>query len=112
MTPFLIESFQRADTTTLARWYSQLNSWIWPDELKELKSEGFDKLPDYNKEHIGDKFTLIKPLINLLKDMVGEKELSRYHHLQNLHNTNEYFEGWWKATKEGRFDKFYHENHL
>lgn len=84
--------------------YNNLNSWKWDDRIG-TKPKDFEKLPAYNGKWYHrlfrrkTKYEVLIPAMNLIKSLVSEKELLRYHHLNNLGSTNEAFEQWWKTGR-------------
>ncbi|WP_312070422.1 hypothetical protein [Anaerotignum propionicum] len=77
-------------TTKLAEIWNELNSWAWPEDLGN-KPDGWDNLKFVERANI------INPIVIKIEEMIGEKELLRYHHLNNLEHSNEEFEEWWKT---------------
>lgn len=85
--------------------YENLNSWKWDPRVCE-EPEGWEKLPKYNRHWyhkvLGRKTKVdyIDPILILIKEMVPEKEISRYHNVNVLKISNEAFERWWKRNGE------------
>lgn len=83
--------------------YDKLNHWEWDGRLGE-KPIGYDKLKWYHNgwRPIKTRFSYLRPICKKIEETVTEKELLRYHHIHNLHSTNEDFEMWWKNRKTRR----------
>ena len=85
--------------------YSKLNHWGW-DERLGSKPCDFDILPKYNRHWYQKLFKrktkgdYIRPVLEEIKMIVPEKELSRHHHINYLNVTNEEFEQWWSVHGE------------
>lgn len=97
-----VEKFTQQE---LCEIYSNLNHWDW-DKRLGCKPCGFDSLPKYNRHWYQKLFKkktkedYIRPILEEIKRMVPEKELSRHHHINNLNVTNEEFEQWWSVHGE------------
>lgn len=84
--------------------YDRVNSWQWDGRLGDMP-EDFENLPDYNWKWYHrllrrkSKMKYIHPICEAIRDLVGEKELLRYHHLHNLGSTNEEFEKFWAVCR-------------
>ena len=91
---------------TIARWYNELNSYQWPQDLPG-KPEGWENMSVYAADDAGavveeSKFKIIEPLQSLFKSLVGERACLKYHHIYNLNRTDEMFETWWER-RQARF---------
>lgn len=69
---------------------SEINRWEWPTELGEAP-EGWETMSAAERdEHIRDWHEFIG-------GKFSEKEKLRYHHIHNLHSTEQQFEDWWNS---------------
>ena len=83
------------------RIYNTINCWQWDDALG-AKPDGWDELPNY---YYGWRSTLYRnritksDILNVLSSgimrLIGSKELSKYHIVHNLGDTEDEFEDWW-----------------
>lgn len=95
-----IAILQDGDAKKLARWYSVLSGYQWPDDL-DGKPEGFDELPNvikgepYEWNHVGSKAFYTSFLNRLILQKIGAKETLKYHHMHNLKRSRLQFEWWW-----------------
>ena len=62
---------------------NELNSWGWPEELGAV--------PESEKRREGIRRTVR----SRIESEVGHKARLRYHHIHNLHRTEQEFEDWW-----------------
>lgn len=80
--------------------YDKLNRWGWDERIGE-KPEGWDEMHYWKiglwPERTRDNY--LRPICERITEIVSEKELLRYHHIHNLHRTNEEFEMWWENSR-------------
>ena len=92
------------DTETLARWACELNAWNYPDDMPNKpknweKLIRFYKFNDIRRFFIKTKSSVISPYMRAIKDKIGNKEILRWHHINNLMRTDKQFEEWWEARE-------------
>ena len=68
----------------------ELNRWTWPEELGETPAGWENMSLSEKREHMNDWFGVIGSKFN-------RKEMLRYHHIRNLHRTEQQFEDWWDS---------------
>lgn len=80
--------------------YNKTNSWNWdtrmgdePDDWWQLVFSG---IGCWKEKCTITRHSYLKPINDYIRNVVSEKELLRYHHINNLHRTNEEFEMWWR----------------
>jgi len=80
-----------------AMWYDTFNCWGWPEDYPyAVKPENWDELPSWSRyDEIETKNNHIKPQMNLIKCLIGDKECMRWHHINNIGVKNYQFEIWW-----------------
>ena len=81
----------------LAEWGDIFNSWEWPDDFITTKPSDWDNLSLWDNEDKTSrtKYLVSKPYTNAIRNIIGEKECLRYHHIHNLKMKNYQFEIWW-----------------
>lgn len=91
--------------------YNALNQWEWDSRLGD-KPVGWDDMPLYaNKKFLWfticrenkrahTRSRIISPILRYIDGLIGHKAVLRYHHIHNLHRTDQQFEDWWDS---GRF---------
>lgn len=83
--------------------YNKTNAWNWDarmgDEPDNWKQLAYYAIGRWKEKCIITRHSYLKPINNYIRNVVSEKELLRYHHIHNLHSTNEDFEMWWKRVK-------------
>lgn len=79
------------DTETLARWYSTLNRWKWPDDFPTLEvvPKGFGIMS------LEEAMPRRQYAMAYIVAKIGQKECLRYHHIHDLNRSPEEFEDWW-----------------
>jgi hypothetical protein len=84
-------------TEKLAEWEDVFNSWGWPDDFIITKPIDWDSLPLWDREDKTSrtKYVVSKPCMDAIRNIIGEKECLRYHHIHNLKMKNYQFEIWW-----------------
>lgn len=86
-------------TEDLCEIYDKISSWEWDERIGQ-KPKNFDNMPLW-KEHfwqrkVHTRFFYLEPIYKQIKHKVGEKKLLHYHHIHNLHRTEEQFQEWWE----------------
>ena len=80
--------------------YQKTNSWDWDlrmgDEPEDWEQLVICKNRWWKEKCSVTRYSYIKPINEYIRNAVSEKELLRYHHIHNLHRTNEEFEMWWR----------------
>ena len=96
---------KKEDIDKIARWHNTLNSWEWPDDLPG-KPEGWDSLSRFRSQKeredgiiVITKYHLSAGLMDWFKQLIGNKECLRWHHINNLRRTNEEFEKWFDEDR-------------
>lgn len=92
-----IKKINSLSNEELCEVYNVLNHWGWDDRIGE-KPDGWERL-HYWKVGLWPERTrhsYLEPICKRISEIVSEKELLRYHHIHNLHRTNEEFEMWWE----------------
>lgn len=83
--------------------YQKLNAFEWDERLGaappnyyslECYSEDDSWFSNRNKI---TRFDYLRPICDFLQDIVSKKALDRYHHIKNLHHSEEEFETWWRS---------------
>ena len=86
--------------------YENLNTWKWDTRLGD-KPKRWDGMPRYNHHWYHKvlrrktKTDYVDPILRQIRDVVPEKEISRYRCVNVLKMPNETFEQWW--LKNGEF---------
>lgn len=97
----VISNLEKLSSQELCEVYSRANAWDW-DERMGAKPEGWDGLMLYPKQveryHRVTRHSYLKQICAYIRNRVSEKELLRYHHIYNLHRTDEEFEMWWRQS--------------
>ena len=81
--------------------YDTVNHWNWHELLGE-KPKCYDDMLDF---HMNENYTLptkskiLRPIIKGIKEVVKEKDLLKYHHINNLNSTEIEFTKWWYKRK-------------
>lgn len=90
-----------------AVWYSKLNNWEFPSDLKSLKPDGFDDLDIEEK----NKNKTFRSLYWLCVTLSTNKQRYRFNHVNNLGSSEAEFEDWYKNRFGGFFKRhlFGHE---
>ncbi len=82
--------------------YNNLNFWNWDSRLGK-KPKRWDKMYNFKYKFyqkiipIKTKSCFISPILKEIRQIVSEKELLRYHHINNLGKTDYEFEIWWQS---------------
>lgn len=80
----------------LAEWYNIFNNWDWPEDFIQSKPIDWESLDNYDHKIFSrTKYNILSPYINVIPNIIGEKECLRYHHIHNLKMKNYQFEIWW-----------------
>jgi hypothetical protein len=88
------------ETEKLARWFDEFNSWEWPKDYPVYPPGDWEKLPDHDKnKEIVTKYNISLPYITAIRNVIGQKEILRYHHIHNIGVKNYQFEIWWFFRK-------------
>lgn len=77
--------------------HDNLNSWKWDIRLGN-KPIDWDTIPDhiFNNHHdFPTKYKITKPIFDYINKKVSEKELFKYHHLNNCNMTRLQHEIYW-----------------
>ena len=84
--------------------YDNTNSFKWDERLGK-EPDGFYELPLFNSRLIHKiirrrtRYEYVHRVNDVIRSVVEEKDLLRYHHLHNLHRTNEQFEEFWRCRE-------------
>lgn len=91
--------------STLAGIANALNVWEWPDELPG-RPEGWDEMSD------DEKYDWINPILKMIKIIIGEKAIARYHATVENGMTDREFEDRWDSRLLKELDelKYYSRN--
>lgn len=106
---YVYDNMKNLSQEELIEIYDRLNKYEWDDRLGD-KPEGWGQMPENHRHWYHrilrrrTKLDCIIPIMNYIKNRVGQKEVYRYHHLNNLHSTDEEFEKWWEERNENRWD--------
>ena len=88
--------------------YDTLNHWEWDSRLGD-KPAGWDNMPRYTlkkflwsticreNKRARTRSRIIEPILQYIDGLIGHKAILRYHHLHNLHRTEQQFEDWWDS---------------
>ena len=92
--------FSKYSKSELCEIYNVLSHWGWDDRIGE-KPENWDNIPRYYRSPIKEllfknRYKILKPYIDSIKMVVGEKALLRHHWQVNLHRTEEEFNEFWE----------------
>lgn len=89
------------ETEKLAEWHDIFNSWNYPKDFIINKPEDWDSLPrwDNKSKTTRTKYSVSHPYMVAIKNIIGEKECLRYHHITNLKVKNYQYEIWWLVNK-------------
>ncbi|MDY0396790.1 hypothetical protein ACFSMW_14685 [Virgibacillus halophilus] len=90
-----MESLSKQDLLEI---YANLNKYQWDYRLG-TKPNGFDEMPDYDRNLYQTKYNVLKPYLRLLGSILTEKEVLKYHHIKNLNRTDSEFKWWWFKRK-------------
>ncbi|MFZ2992559.1 MAG: hypothetical protein WA061_02475 [Microgenomates group bacterium] len=98
--------FLMMKTEKLAEWWNIFNDWEYPKDFVFPKPDDWGTLLLWSKEDktARTKYTISKPYVNAIMNVIGLKECLRWHHIHNLNMKNYQFELWWFAHK--RFDVY------
>jgi len=95
--------FQMSEIKTgkLAEWYNIFNWWDYPEDFIATKPTDWDSLTlwDNEDETSRTKSKICRPYMNAIRNIIGDKECLRYHHINNLNMKNYQFEIWWLVNK-------------
>jgi len=101
----------KSNVRKMAEWSYIFNSFGWPADFPVGKPDGFDSMPTHEKDaSIPTKYQAIKPHITQIENLIGEKEMLRYHH-NKMGRSNFQFEAWWFVRNiNGLGQRFVNEN--
>lgn len=113
-----IDLLNKLTDLELAKVSYTLNCWQFPEELKSLNPEMFEKYdwekvyedlvilfyaekPFENKE-MSDFFELeLRPVMSIISIRIGERAISKYSNTFNGKMTDEQFNVWWERRYDG-----------
>jgi hypothetical protein len=78
------------DTQILARWWNELNSWNWPEDMPG-KPDNFEKKKSTS---------MVIRYMNDIQEVIGIKECYRYYHINICGDFENDFEKWWNKYFE------------
>lgn len=91
---------RRKTIARLGKAYVTLNCWEW-DEFIGDKPKGFDALESYSRdETVTTKLTYIAPYMIFIRNIIGEKNCSRYWWKYRLHRCYFKWLFWWYFHKK------------
>ena len=90
--------------------YDTLNGWGWDgrlgykpsdwEEMEDFKTKKFLWIQTYSPDRKArTRHSVVAPIVESIRNVVGEKALMRYHHTHNLGRTDQQFEDWWQSQK-------------
>lgn len=93
-----IEKIKGLTDEELCEIYHVINKFEWDKRLGDIP-EGFERLEDCKKTILKrrTRSDYLMPICAYIESVVTRKELLKYHHIHNLHKTNEEFEDWWRG---------------
>jgi hypothetical protein len=84
------------DAETLARWYVDLNQFLWPDDCPVPKPQGYDEAPRHCRSaDVMDRYTLNGPLWRVIMQMSTAEDRSRAWWRLSLGRTETEWQEWW-----------------
>jgi hypothetical protein len=84
-------------TDVWPRVYCDLNCWEWPKDLPQTIKPTWFK--SKGKMMFHRQFHLVRPILEEIKDRVGEKAVSRYWNRERMNDQE--FELWWTKNLNG-----------
>ncbi len=84
----LLEKIGTINISEYPRIWDVLNSWEFPDDLKEFQPDMWELLSD------DDKLKIIWPVMVYIQNIIPYKELLRYRNKNNLVGNE--FDKWWE----------------
>ncbi len=85
--------------------YDNINNWKWDSRLGE-EPNNWNELPDYiwvNHHNHPTKRDIVKPITNFIQQKISEKDLLKYHHINNCDMTEWQHEIWWIKEQISKF---------
>lgn len=74
--------------------HDKLNRYEWDYRLGS-KPQRFDRLPNHDRHTYLTKYNILKPYMKLLGSLLTEKEVLKFHHVNNLNKSEREFNRWW-----------------
>ena len=89
----ILEKLKTIPKEEYNRIYAELNNWKIPKEFEGMFPENY---PDcFNKGQIEELLMITSPPMHYIEEIIGEKEISKYHFLVTMGKTEEEWQRWW-----------------